>query len=193
MDAWVSGQWSGGSAKAFPGSRRLFASACYVTRMDEGPFYRWLVDTQLAPAFREHTFVQRACVLLIPQPWMLPASLRKATPLLILYTAREVIDLEAAVDALVREAQDPNLPAGVSSYDLHAPIAWRESGDARPPPPFVLFPRAAFVGMTREPQQEHYQGMEAFLYYGSFARDDAGTLICRKYDARLSELIDMAM
>src|SRR5687767_5532327 len=108
--------------------------ACYVSRMDEGPFYRWLVDTQLAPVFRAHAFVQRACVLLIPQPWMLPASLRKATPLLILFTAREVIDLEAAVDALVREAQDPNLPAGVSSYDLHPPVAWPEPDAERPAP-----------------------------------------------------------
>lgn len=161
--------------------------------MDEGPFYRWLLDTQLAPAFREHTFLRRACVLLIPQPWMLPASLRKATPLLILYTAREAIDLEAAVDALVHEAQDPNLPAGVSSYDLHPPIAWPDNDRERPAPPFVQFPRAAFVGMTRDPRQGHYQGMEAFAYYGSFARDDGGALVCRKYDARLSELIDMAM
>ncbi|HEX6244881.1 MAG TPA: hypothetical protein VFZ61_28370 [Polyangiales bacterium] len=161
--------------------------------MDEGPFYHWLVGTQLAPVFLGHAFVQRACVLLIPQPWMLPASLRKPTPLLILYTARELIDLEAAVDALVHEAQDPNLPAGVSSYDLHLAIAWPSSDARRPPPPFALFPRASFVGMTRDPQQGHYQGMEAFLYYGSFARDGAGALVCRKFDARLSGLIDMAM
>jgi hypothetical protein len=165
-----------------------------VTRMNEGPFYRWLVDTQLGPVFRDHAFVQRACVLLIAQPWMLPAALRKPTPLLILYTARATIDLEAAVDALVHEAQDPNLPAGLSSYDLHPAIAWAEpSEQERPPPPFCLFPRSAFSGMTRHPQQGHYQGMEAFLYYGSFARDEAGALMCRKHDARLSELVDFAM
>lgn len=165
--------------------------------MDEGPFYRWLVDTLLTPVFRDHSFVQRACVLLIPQPWMLPATLRKATPLLVLYTARETIDLEAAVDALVHEAQDPNLPTGISSYDLHPPIAWLEPAvqdePERAPPPFVFHPRSAFVGMTRDPQQGHYQGMEAFLYYGSFARDASGALVCRKFDARLSGLVDMAM
>jgi hypothetical protein len=164
-----------------------------VTHMDRGPFYRWLVDTQLVPVFHDYPFVERACVLLIPQPWMLPASLRKATPLLILYTSRAVIDLEAAVDALVHEAQDPNLPPGVSSYDLQRPIAWSESGAERAPPPFTFFPRGAFVGMTWDAAQGHYTGMEAFAYYGSFARDAAGTLVCRKHDARLSELIDMAM
>lgn len=164
-----------------------------VGRMDQGPFYHWLIATQLAPVFRDHAFVQRACVLLVPQPWMLPANLRKATPLLILYTAQPTIDLEAAVDALVREAQDPNLPQGVSSYDLHPAIAWPDADDERAPPPFTFFPRAAFVGMTRDPQQGHYQGMEAFAYYGSFERDASGALACRKHDARLSELIDMAM
>lgn len=161
--------------------------------MERGPFYRWLVDNQLTPVFRDHGFVQRACVLLVPQPWMLPATLRKPTPLLILYTARDVIDLEAAVDALVREAQDPNLPAGTSSYDLHPAIAWHEREDERDPPPFTHFARRAFVGMERDPEQGHYRGMEAFLYYGSFGRDTNGALVCRKYDARLSELIDLAM
>lgn len=169
------------------------ARAKRVSYMDEGPFYRWLVDTQLAPVFRDHSFVQRACVLLVPQPWMLPASLRKDTPLLILYTARETIDLEAAVDALVLDAQDPNLPPGLSSYDLHPAIAWSEPSTERAAPPFVFFARSAFPGMTRDPHQGHYKGMEAFLYYGSFARGDAGALVCRKYDARLSELIDCAM
>jgi hypothetical protein len=31
----------------------------------EGAFHRWLVETQIEPTFRDHPFVQSACVLVV--------------------------------------------------------------------------------------------------------------------------------
>jgi hypothetical protein len=158
---------------------------------DEGAFHRWLVETQIEPVFRTHAFVQRAHVLVIPQLWMLPEH-RRTTQMMIFYSAREEIDLDATVDALAQGAQDPNLPAGVSNHDLYLPIGGRAHGDGGAPP-FALCSRELFAGLTRDPEIGHHEVLDAFASYGSFSRGEGGEVVCRRFDARLSAMIDHVM
>jgi len=159
---------------------------------DAGPFYGWLLRTQIAPVFRAHPYVRRALVLIIPQVWERPP--RRAGRMLILYSANDPMSLDATMDAFASDSQDPALPEGVSNYDLYLPIVGEddESG-GRDAPPFVFFERESFLGLTRDPEYGHHAVFDAFAMYASFVRGEDGEVTCVGFDAQLSERIDRVM
>ena len=145
----------------------------------KGPFYRWLVDTQVRPAFRRHSFLERAEVFVVPRPWLVePAG--QITQLMIFYGASRVVDLDATLEALARDAQDPNLPPGVSNYDLYAPCD----------PPFAFYAREALRGAQRDPEHGVYEALDAFAVYASFTRGSGDDVVCLRADTKLCAMID---
>ncbi|MBS2014036.1 MAG: hypothetical protein JST00_14195 [Deltaproteobacteria bacterium] len=155
-----------------------------------GPFHRWLLETQIGPVFRAHAFVQRAEVLVRPRLWLLERG-SAITELVIFYAASGAVDLDAAVEALARDAQDPNLPAGVSLDDLHLPIVASEPLGR--PPPLAITPRDAFRGARRDPEHGHFEALDAFASYASFARGADGAAQRLRVDDRLSAMLDGVM
>lgn len=156
----------------------------------EGSFDRWLVETQIAPAFRAHSFVRRAEVFVVPRLWLTepPGSV---TEIVVFYGASGAVDLDATLEALAADEQDPNLPTGVSNYDLYAPIA-ALPGSVHTPP-FAFSERSKFRRAQRHPEHGFYEVLDAFAVYASFVRDAHGEALRVRLDARLSTMIDRVM
>lgn len=140
-----------------------------------GPFHRWLIGTQLEPAFQKHASLQRAVVLVLPRLW----RAGDRAELMIFYGASSAVDLDAAVEALALDTQDPNLPAGLSNYDLYL--------DA---PQFIFCTRESFRGLQREPEFGSFETLDAFALYGTFARGPEGEVLSLRVDEQLGARID---
>lgn len=152
--------------------------------MADGAFYRWLVTSQIEPTFRDHAFVQRACVLVVPRLWR--ADEAEPTVVMIAYAARESIELDGTIDAIVTGAADPNLPAGVTSLALHRPVEPGATGRLLVElcaPPF-------FAGWTRGTEHDVYEGLDGFAVYAVFARGRDGEVVAERVDAQLGARID---
>ncbi len=143
--------------------------------MSVGPFHRWLVATQLEPAFRKHATLQRAQVLVLPRLW----RAGDRAELMIFYGVSSAVDLDAALEALARDTQDPNLPPGLSNFDLYV--------DA---PQYVFCARDSFRGLQREPEFGTFEALDAFAVYGAFVRGPTGEVSCLRFDANLGARID---
>ena len=155
-----------------------------------GLFHRWLVGTQIGPAFQAHPSLRKAEVLLVPALWLLGRD-GAPTQMMIFYAATARLDLDMTVDALANGTQDPHLPPPLSNYDLYAPIVAVDALGR--PPPFAFCARESFHGLKREPSLGYYEDLDAFAAYGSFARDDRGDVACLHFDAKLCAMLDRVM
>jgi len=156
----------------------------------EGSFDRWLVETQVAPAFRAHSFLTLAEVFVVPRLWLVEAP-GAITEIVIFYGTKKVVDLDATLEALARDEQDPNLPPGVSNYDLYSRIGALPGSAAAPP--IAFSERDAFRRSRRHPEHGFYEIFEAFAVCASFERGARGEAVCVTADARLSTMIDRVM
>lgn len=159
--------------------------------MSRNTFNRWLFETQVEPAFLAHPFLLRAKALVVPRLWAIEDA-SQPTYLMIFYSAHETLDLDGAIGALAENGQDPNLPAGVSIYDLYQPVlreAWQPG--ARPLP-FTFHPRSWFLDTPIDPDSGTYGVLDAFAVYASFYRRD-GVTVTKLHDERMSESIDSMM
>lgn len=152
-----------------------------------GPFHRWLVETQIEPAFRAHAFLEKAEVLIISRLWLVERA-GEITKLMIFYGASSSVVLDATVHALAHDEQDPNLPAGISNYDIYAPITAADAGVAAPP--FEFCARESFHGATRDAEHGFYELLDHFAVYATFARGPVSGVECVRYDAKLGAMID---
>lgn len=135
---------------------------------------RWLLETQVRPAFGALDWIERAYVCVIPRHWK-PGTdddIRFA----IFYSHSSQVRLDDAVDAMVKGTQDPNLPAGVVLDDLFAPIRWLE-GSHDAPPPITIADRMYYEGCTRHPEYGHYEVLDAFAQFADVRRGHDGPVM----------------
>lgn len=127
------------------------------------------MTTQIEPTFRDHPFVQHACVLVVPRLWRAPDA--EPTQLMIAYGTRAQIDLDAMIDSIVTGAPDPNLPAGITSLGLHRPIEPGATGRLR----VELCAAPFFAGWIRGTEHAVYEGLDAFAVHAVFVRGSSAT------------------
>jgi len=148
----------------------------------------WLLTTQLWPTFAAHDFVRRASVLIIPPGYMKPGE-QKRIELMIFYGMGESIHYDDCIDAIVEGTQDPNLPQGVSNYDLFRPIVWPAGVEKESAPPFVFSERTSFDNAPRVAENDYFSDLDAFAVLLRVCRTDAG-LEQLQFDAGMAERID---
>ena len=131
----------------------------------------WLIETQVRPAFEAFEWIERAYVCVIPRRW--GPGTDDHIQFAIFYARSRQVRLDDAVDAMVQDKQDPNLPAGVVLDDLHAPIRWLD-GPRDERPPITIADRTYYEGCTRHPEYGHYEVLDAFAQFADFRRGPEG-------------------